>query len=90
MKIPPNNNTKTKLNFSCVDAVTNRQFCHIKSISIVSFGKNVDGLLNEYKNNLIPGSYLIKALVGTFYYDSYELDLGIITNTSKLKQLINS
>lgn len=84
MTIPPNTNTRTLLNFSCVDASTNRQFCHIKSVSLVSIGKNVDGFFNEYKNQLITGSFLKKASVANFYNDSLVLDLGILTNTSNL------
>ncbi|CAF0786583.1 unnamed protein product [Brachionus calyciflorus] len=82
LKIPPNANSRVSLNFTCVDQVSSRGHCHIKSILLKSFGQNVDGIQNEYKNNLIQTSFSKKALDAYFYNDSTVLDLGIITNTN--------
>lgn len=81
INIPPYSNCRTKLVFSCVDNLSARQFCHINSIKIVSFGKNVDGLQNEYLNNLILPLFDKTAM--TYYNDSASLDLGIVTNTRR-------
>ncbi|RNA15674.1 hypothetical protein BpHYR1_008571 [Brachionus plicatilis] len=87
LKIPPYSNCRTKIIFSCVDKTSGRQFCQINSTRIVSFGKNVDGLKNEYLNNLILTEFNRSAM--TFYNDMAILDLGIVTNTH-YSQKINS
>lgn len=79
IKIPPYTNCRAKILLSCVK--NQRQFCDINSLKIVSFGKNVDGLKNEYSKNLIFEK--LNKSVLAYYNDTAILDLGIVTNTRK-------
>jgi hypothetical protein len=84
LNIPPYSNLRTVLNMSTVDSVTGQQFAHIQSIKILSAGRNVDGLMNEYGKGFMQPTFYRTARSGdsSFYYDNAIFDLGIITNTS--------
>jgi hypothetical protein len=84
INIPPYSNLRTVLNISTVDSVTGQQFAHIQSLKILSAGRNVDGLMNEYSKGFMQPSFSRTAKSGdsSFYFDSAFFDLGIITNTS--------
>lgn len=85
LKFPPYSNIRTILRFSCVDPSSNRQLCNIKSVLITSIGRNIDGLNNEYKKNILQPVYFRSIPGMIFYNDSVNFDLGIITNTSKFQ-----
>ena len=88
LNIPPFSNLRTVLNVSAIDLSTNKQFGAIQSLKIISAGRNVDGLLNEYNLGLMPGpTFYMSASDAAFYYDTAVFDLGIITNTSLLIKL---
>ena len=84
LNVPPYSNLRTILNISTVDSVTGQQFAHIQSLKILSAGRNVDGLFNEFNKGFLQPSFSRTAKSGdsSFYYDNAIFDLGIITNTS--------
>ena len=84
INIPLYSNLRTILNISTVDSVTGQQFAHIQSVKILSAGRNVDGLVNEFNKGFLQPSFSRAAKSGdlSFYNDNAIFDLGIITNTS--------
>jgi hypothetical protein len=80
LNIPPNSNYKVALEFKCVDVAG--QFGQIQSAKILSMGRNIDGLMREYKAGRILSVSNKSGIGESYYYDSIKIDLGIITNTS--------
>lgn len=74
--------------FQSIDNSTNKQFGDITSASIISIGQNVDGISDDYfKWNLI--SPVISTVASpSFYNDTVQFDLGIVTNTRESHDLI--
>jgi hypothetical protein len=85
INIPPYSNVRTILNVSTVDTISNQQFASIQSLKILSAGRNINGLMNEYSKNFLTPVYSKTAKSGdsSFYNDNALFDFGIITNTSK-------
>ena len=83
LNIPLFYNLKTKITVKCIDVTTKKQFANIISLKIASMGSNIDGLMNEYNQRLIPTVYSTSVLNASFYKDTAVLDLGIITNTGE-------
>lgn len=79
VNIPPGRNYRTQLYMYC--QVSGKTFCKFESMHIVSIGRNIDGLWNEYQLGLIKPTF--SKQTDTFYTDLGLLDLGIITNTGK-------
>ena len=86
--IPLFTNLRTKLMFSCIDTSTGqpKQFANILSFSVISMGKNVDGLMSEINqlgfnptmSRLSSNGY---KYYENFYNDTAVLDMGVLTNT---------
>ena len=88
LTIPLFTNLRTKLMFTCIDTSTGqpKQFANILSFSVISMGKNVDGLMSEVNELGLYPQVSSLTSNGYKYYENYYndtavLDMGVITNT---------
>jgi hypothetical protein len=79
INIPPNSNLPANFTFTC--ASPGFQYGHIKAIRVISMGRNIDGLMREYNASFLSPTFYSTNSSATFYTDSANFDLGIITNT---------
>lgn len=92
LTIPQFNNVRTIIKLSCSEIDQNNtdkkiQFGHILSFKIVNAGRNVDGLMSENKYLGIKPKFSTESSESVLAetYDTATLDLGVITNTGKIK-----
>lgn len=78
MTIPQFNNAFTQVKLKLLDGLQN-QFGYIESFKVINAGRNVDGIMSDVNSG-------VKLMTLTSLKDLAELNLGVVTNTGKLRE----
>lgn len=77
-------NVNTSLSVSCVDEVTQRQFCSIVTFEIVEIGSLIQGDGFSFTTSSSQTKFEIRSNETDAYYnDTATIDMGVLYNSSK-------